>query len=331
MPAPSLSPSFHDPIPEIPDDVLRVLVTGFGPFFRYRENASWLAAKPLNNVILDLEPPPDRMIEDVLPGFECSGGYVKKRPRWVHITSLQLPLTYQAVLDIAPGLQARPPILPPSNDPMHLLTPPPETGYNFVFHLGLAGRGPLRMERLGHRIGYRMKDTTGMHAPIVDYMPDPPPLEQSQTEVLENAARLAALMGPRLAESAMDVVHSPLDAVTDSPTRGFGKGYEMFADDVFAAIDVEKLVHDLKEDGLDCPTMQNIYSSMDAGHYVNDFLYYCSLCEAKRAVMKHDRQGMTRVLFMHCPPADQPFTTQEVIEAVKKIICWVCRSEDFTR
>lgn len=67
---------------------------------------------------------------------------------------------------------------------------------------------------------------------------------------------------------------------------------------------------------------------MDAGHYVNDFLYYCSLAEARRTATKHDRTKLTRVLFMHCPPAGQPVSTQEVIDAVKKIIFWVCKDED---
>jgi pyroglutamyl-peptidase len=72
---------------------------------------------------------------------------------------------------------------------------------------------------------------------------------------------------------------------------------------------------------------QQIYSSMDAGHYVCDFAYYCSLAEAKRAASKSDKGTQTKVLFMHCPPVDQPFSTEEVIDAVKKIIVWVCTSE----
>lgn len=186
------------------------------------------------------------MVEDDLPPAANGRG----RARLIHITSLQLPVTYQAVLDCGPGFHARPPVLPPSSDPSHPLAPPPEGGYDFIFHLGLAGRGPLRMERLAHKIGYRMKDTAGQHAPIVDYLPDPATLEQSQAEVLEHAARLAAFLGNRVTEGVMDV-HGPLDAIQDSPTRGFGKGYESFVDDMFTAIDVEKLVYDLKEQGID--------------------------------------------------------------------------------
>lgn len=73
--------------------------------------------------------------------------------------------------------------------------------------------------------------------------------------------------------------------------------------------------------------LQHVYSSMDAGHYVCDYTYYCSLAEAKRSTTKHDKTKYTKVLFMHCPPAYQPLSTQEVTEAVKKVILWVCRGE----
>ncbi|KAI0312571.1 hypothetical protein OF83DRAFT_1066961, partial [Amylostereum chailletii] len=187
--------------------------------------------------------------------------------------------------------------------------PPPESGYDLIFHIGLAGRGPLRMERLSHKIGYRMKDTAGERAPIVEYLPDaaaPEPLEQSQAAMIAEA-RLT-----------MDEEKKHLDAAVPEPARGFGKGYEGNPDDLFTTIDVERLVHDLKAGGL-----ENVYSSMDAGHHVCDFTYFCSLAEAKRTAIKHDKARSTKVLFMHCPPPNQPFTTEEVTEAIKTIIVWV--------
>lgn len=62
---------------------------------------------------------------------------------------------------------------------------------------------------------------------------------------------------------------------------------------------------------------------MDAGHYLCDYIYYCSLAEAKRA-NRNDIGKNTKVLFLHCPPVGQPHTTQEVTDAIMKIVTWVC-------
>ena len=63
---------------------------------------------------------------------------------------------------------------------------------------------------------------------------------------------------------------------------------------------------------------------MDAGHYLCDFIYYCSLAEAKRTSKPYEKRRNTQVLFLHCPPVDQPLSTEEVIDAIKRIIVWVC-------
>lgn len=70
---------------------------------------------------------------------------------------------------------------------------------------------------------------------------------------------------------------------------------------------------------------------MDAGHFLCDFLFYASLAEAKRNAAKQEKDKarstppkMTPVLFMHCPPVGQPFETEEVTDAIKKVVLWVC-------
>ncbi|TFY60526.1 hypothetical protein EVG20_g7387 [Dentipellis fragilis] len=281
----------------VPDDSLRVLLTGYGPFFRYRENASWLAVRSLNNTYLKLDTShsPDSMVEDdtLIPNY--TNGHGQTCTQLIHITSLQLPLTYQAILDIVPGFHTRPPTLPPSGGPR---------------------QSPCRTSSSRLRLRYRMKDTTGEHAPVVDYLPDASTAaghEASQAEMLENVQLLGS---PRL-PSSMGEPTNPADVTVEVPVRGFGKGYEGFADDFYTAIDVERLVHDLKHLGI-----EHVYSSLDAGHYVCDFTYYCSLAEAKRTATKHDKGKHTKVLFMHCPPVDQPFSIAEVTEAVQKIIIW---------
>ncbi len=64
---------------------------------------------------------------------------------------------------------------------------------------------------------------------------------------------------------------------------------------------------------------------MDAGHYLCDFIYYCSLAEVMRSVKPYEeKRWIPQVLFLHCPPVGQPLTTEDVTNAIKKIIGWVC-------
>ena len=70
---------------------------------------------------------------------------------------------------------------------------------------------------------------------------------------------------------------------------------------------------------------------MDAGHYLCDFIFYCSLAEAKRYVTPQENLKelntpirSTPVLFMHCPPVDQPLSTEQVTDAIQRVILWVC-------
>ncbi|KAH7888771.1 hypothetical protein F5I97DRAFT_1855418 [Phlebopus sp. FC_14] len=294
-----------DPTPQVrPFDVL---VTGFGPFARYAVNPSWLAVKPLHNTILRVDtsaestPLSDRV---ALIGSIAT--------REIRITVLQVPVTYEDVLTIVPGLHARPPVLPSTadSDSSCFSTSSPPDGYDLILHVGVAGRGPLRMEKLGHKFGYNMKDARGCLAPIVciardethHALPEP-----SEAELMERAR----LGGNYSIETHIDG--------SEHPKRGFGKGYEAFPEEIHTDVDVEKLVHHLKRCGI-----EQIYSSLDAGHYLCDFIYYCSLAESKRA--KSDKSTSSRVLFLHCPPVDQPLSTEEVTDAIKKLIIWLCSS-----
>ena len=64
---------------------------------------------------------------------------------------------------------------------------------------------------------------------------------------------------------------------------------------------------------------------MDAGHYLCDFIYYCSLAEAKRTAKPYEKRRNTQVLFLHCPPVNLPLTSEEVTDAIKRIIIWICQ------
>lgn len=156
--------------------------------------------------------------------------------REIHITTLKVPVTYDDVLSIVPGLHTRPPVLPPIENAL----PPPPNGYDLVLHVGVAGRGPLRIERIGHKFGYNMKDANGCHAPIVPVAREDAsrrPSEPSPAERMERA---------RLGYD----IDSPIDG-GEPPKRGFGKGYECFPEEIYTDVEVEKLVHHLKKSGVE--------------------------------------------------------------------------------
>ncbi|KZT29929.1 hypothetical protein NEOLEDRAFT_1127833 [Neolentinus lepideus HHB14362 ss-1] len=240
------------------------------------------------------------------------------RPRQIHITSFLLPMEYDAVLTSVPGIHATPSVLPRTdNDGLPYIVPP-EDGYDFILHVGMAGRGPLRMEKVGHKLGYRLKDVSGHLAPIVAQESlAAREITEAERREMDRLAMLHPQAPPRPPTDGIDPI---------GPMRGFGKGFENFDDDLYTDIDVEKLVVHLKENGID-----QVYTSMDAGHYVCDFLYFCSMAEARRDKRKNghspDRENdNTKVLSMQIPPVGQPLSTEDVMEAIRRIILWVCRT-----
>ncbi|KAF9048310.1 peptidase C15, pyroglutamyl peptidase I-like protein [Hymenopellis radicata] len=223
----------------------RVLVTGFGPFRHFKINPSWLAAEQLHSNVL----------------FTNDG----PKPESIEITSIQVPVVYQDVLQIVPGLHASPPVLPgefadrASDDP-----------YSLIVHIGVARAGPLRFERLGHKTGYNMPDHENKMADIVD-----------------------ASCSPAL--------------------RGFAASkYLALPEELTTSVDAVAIVNKLAKQGV------LIRSSVDAGHYLCDFIYYCSLAESRLA-----GKG-TPVIFIHCPPIGQPLTTDQVAAGVRDIIVSAC-------
>ncbi|KAK1229173.1 hypothetical protein PQX77_007745 [Marasmius sp. AFHP31] len=283
------------------EGVFHVLLTGFGPFRHYIENPAWLAVKPLHNTILSLDPDPVVIDGQIV---------TREHNRTIKISALEIPMEYEAVLETVPGLHHRPPTLPePVKDDFPPL--PAGTGYDFIFHLGVAGRGPLRMEKSAHKLGYHMKDATGKLAPMVRSIP------------IEFGRREDEVAVGERERIGFELVESPAAGAGDTysarPNRGFGHGYEKFADEIYTDLDVGRLIQDLRRSGID-----QIYSSMDAGHYLCDFMYFCSLAESKRNGKPYEKDRNTQVLFVHVPPVGQPLSTEECTEAIKRIIHWVC-------
>ena len=69
--------------------------------------------------------------------------------------------------------------------------------------------------------------------------------------------------------------------------------------------------------------MHQVKLSLDAGRYLCDFIYYCSLASSWKCQQQYG--NCTKVLFLHCPPTNQPLSTEEVTDAVKEVVLWVAK------
>lgn len=225
--------------------------------------------KPLQNTVLHTDIHIDKIIptttsfsSSIAPTAAAQASLnINSQPRPIHITTLKVPVTYEAVLSIVPGLHARPPVLP--LDAPEDCARPPVSNYDFVFHLGVAGRGPLRMERISHKLGYHMKDATGQLAPVVKVSPKGfsrrgDPVGPAPAGAGSSGSGGMHVGGGNLPSAAEIIERERLgiDHVEGSdtnlrPTRGFGATYETFPDEITTSIDVTRLVHDLKRSGIE--------------------------------------------------------------------------------
>jgi pyroglutamyl-peptidase len=124
------------------------------PFGDFKENPSWLAVKALHDTIISTAGP--------TRGKPPKGA----KPDSIHLTAINIPTVYSAVLDTLPGLHAQPPVVP------ELYTPPtsrepPEAGYDLIVHVGVGRKGGLVVERLAHKTGYQLSDHEEQSPPII--------------------------------------------------------------------------------------------------------------------------------------------------------------------
>jgi len=192
-------------------------------------NPSWLAVKPLHNTVIS----PTTGDDDSARSTES----LPARP--IHISALEIPVSYEAVLEIVPKLHARPPILP--DHEASFFPPPPPSNYDFVFHIGVAGRGPLRMERQGHKLGYQMKDANGKLAPVAHSSPKDFMRRPDASSIMEQMER--ERLGLDMLETSGDT--------SNRPARGFGTSYDNFPEEIMTEIDVSRLVQDLRRSGFE--------------------------------------------------------------------------------
>lgn len=357
-------------------------LTRFGqvqPFWKYEVNPSWTAVAPLHDTVMYTEmvpqPPPDPQ-----PSHQLLGPPTGRLPpiappptvepvdsdtdmaedtspitQQIYITTLQIPVVYQSVLSITPGLHAKPPILPEPDDPAFAPKHLPPNGFDFIFHIGVAGRGPLRLEKSAHKHGYRMKDAEGQYAPVMQLPKEPAQSEEEQPALFKSVLPELTIDDMPLSTVVRSRVNDgehPMGAERPAepeqqPLRGVGSRYETMPDELYTEVDIPRLIQHLKHIGLEVrnrrcscsdaddrsPYAQKVYSSMDAGHFLPDFLFYCSLAEAKKASSTKEKDKaarsttphkMTPVLFMHCSPIGRPFQSEEVTDAIKHVVAWVC-------
>ncbi|KZT72045.1 peptidase C15, pyroglutamyl peptidase I-like protein [Daedalea quercina L-15889] len=281
--------------PAKPDDApqdstaLHVLVTGYGPFLNFKLNPSWLAVKPLHNTTL-------RTLD------------ASARP--IHITTLKVPVTYASVLSLTPGFHVRPPVLPEPEDPDFAQSLAPTGGFDFILHVGVAGPGSMRVEKRGRKIGYNKPDTEGKFCATV-------PTDNDGDEDGQDTVKPPSALGQ--VGSVLYSWTNSLTAYLKMPLRGFGAGYEQFPEELFTQVDSEGLIKYLKETGF-----THIVPSTNAGLFLCEFINYCSLAEAQRAASHQGSEKVTPTLFLHCPPVNEPLSTQEVTDTLQKVVSWVC-------
>lgn len=272
-------------------------------------NPSWLAVKPLHNTMLDLTSSSAPVLDKSSSGSVVDANRVTEGVK-ARIQTLQVPVHYGSVLDLVPRIHG---LASPPSPAAHFwndarLDPDfggkpdqhypqaypevqhPESGWDVVIHVGVGRQGSLRCETQAHKTGYSKPDANGEYAPLLRSQPP--------------AADLANAVAKYLCRQG--------------GARGFDSGYEAFGDIESTRVGVSQLISWLKQCGMqDGETDQ----SFDAGRYLCDFIYYCSLCEAKR------RAEGTLVLFIHVPPADRNLAVERCTQAIRAIAWFMARQK----
>lgn len=186
---------------------------------------------------------------------EGDGQHIERLGRPIHITALKIPVTYDAVLSSVPGFHARPPVLAllPGSDDLSLSgPPPPDDGYDFILHVGVGLGGGLKIEQLGHKLGYCMADAEGKLAPPVSQGEEAPG-DGNKEKILKDNGEGQTL-------------------------RGFGKGYEQFAEELKTDINPHALVVHLHEYGY--KVIYFVGSQFLSSSESNFFYFVSTSCQA---------------------------------------------------
>ena len=114
------------------------------------------------------------------------------------------------------------------------------------------GSPSLQLERLGHKFGYYGKDAAGALPPIVC-------MSQEEASCQHYGVQHMEMANPR-----DDDFPSAVDA-NETPRRGFGKGYESFAEELCTEVGVDGLVQQLKKCGIE---VSNFFLTVYRSTYV---------------------------------------------------------------
>lgn len=293
--------------------VVEVLVTGFGPFGRVKDNPSFLCTKDLHDLILESIPSP------------IDGSPRAKR---IHVQVIQTSVAYSHTLDLVPRIHG---LKPSSTEAKIYLDPEgeqpdPTTGlgaqgngshfpqgyrgicvpakgyWDHVVHFGVGLNGSVAIETVAHKRGYQLPDVKGERAPIA--------LDQSATKRRGDDEQSAAEKGE---EINMQASPSITTSGRTNLIRGFGQGYRPFDDELQTDNEVTRLVEWLKQDR----GYEHIRQSTDPGRFLCDYIFYCSLAERQRS--KHQ----TTVQFVHVPPLRSPYTLQDLQRIARDVVTWI--------
>lgn len=165
----------------------------------------------------------------------------------IRISAFKVPVVYDKVLDAVPkvhqagwspstngiSLDGDGPQKPLPSDPNeetdnpadYAVPPTPASGYDFILHVGVAGKGNMRVEKQADKLGYKSPDVEQKFAEIVDWEEVEVPKEGEDGENKEKEK-------------------------VRVPVRGFGKGYEAFEKELKTGLDLTQLVQHLHESGI---------------------------------------------------------------------------------
>ncbi|ORX98976.1 peptidase C15, pyroglutamyl peptidase I-like protein [Basidiobolus meristosporus CBS 931.73] len=110
-----------------------------------------------------------------------------------------------------------------------------------------------------------------------------------------------------------------LDNAKCAPSEGKCPRYNH--DALTTLVNVEKLVEELSSE-----TGYEISSSNNAGRYLCEYTYYCSMAESIVSTESHE-QPQKRVLFVHVPPIGSPYELSELTSVIKKIVIHVISND----
>lgn len=266
---------------------VNVLLSGFGAFRSTKRNPSWETVK-----LVDARKVPSRhqgtTISVDIAYIPVDYDYVGKILAYYHGNSEDKP-------EIPANVQADHEIFAKDDFVPH-------RKYDLVIHVGQGKSGGIKLETIGHQLGYRLLDANGNLAKVVD--------------------------GTIGATDSLAQV--PEQYLSDSErASGMNRGYQVsndakldFSEDraLQTTLDTASLAHELSKE---FPT-HKISPSHNAGRYLCEYIFFGSMYEALLAQEKSRAIGggynAPKVLFVHVPPENDPMTINDMADVLVGLI-----------